>query len=370
MARKIRVAVLFGGRSAEHEVSLQSARSILEAIDKNKYDVVPIAIDKAGRWYLNDASRLLLHADDPKSIKLNNGSRDSVALVPAPSGKQEQLISLTKHEPVEPIDVVFPVLHGTYGEDGTVQGLLKLANIPFVGPSVLGSAVGMDKDVTKRLLREAGIPVARFLVFERHRRSAIDFGAVTDQLGLPLFVKPANLGSSVGVSKAKDEREFKEAIALAFEYDTKILIEEAISGREIECAVLGNEEPMVSIPGEIVPTHEFYSYEAKYIDEKGALLEIPAKLTPEQVSAVQDLSARTFKALCCEGMARVDCFLTCDGQFLVNEINTIPGFTTISMYPKLWEASGLPYTELVDRLIQLAVERWEREQALKTSRQL
>lgn len=370
MARKIRVAVLFGGRSAEHEVSLQSARSILEAIDRNKYDVVPIAIDKAGRWYLNDASRLLLNADDPKLITLNNGSRDLVALVPAPSGKQEQLISLTKHEPVEPIDVVFPVLHGTYGEDGTVQGLLKLANIPFVGPSVLGSAVGMDKDVTKRLLRDAGLPVARFLVFERHRKSAIDFGAVTDQLGLPLFIKPANLGSSVGVSKIRDEREFKEALALAFEYDTKILIEEAIAGREIECAVLGNQEPAVSVPGEIVPRHEFYSYEAKYIDEKGALLEIPAKLTPEQVSAVQNLSVGTFKALCCEGMARVDCFLTGDGRFLVNEINTIPGFTTISMYPKLWEASGISYTELVDRLIQLAFERWEREQALKTSRQL
>jgi len=369
MTKKIRVAVLFGGRSAEHEVSLQSAKSIIEAIDREKYEVVPIAIDKTGQWYLNDASRLLLNAEDPKQIKLNNGSRNAVALVPAPAEKQEQLISLTKQVPVDPIDVIFPVLHGTYGEDGTVQGLLKLANIPFVGPSVLGSAVGMDKDVTKRLLRDAGIPIAKFLVFERWKRDQIRFADVKEQLGLPMFVKPANLGSSVGVSKVKRKEDFDQALAEAFRFDTKILIEEGIDGREIECSVLGNEQPIVSIPGEITPTHEFYSYDAKYIDEKGAALQIPANLPPDKVSAVQDLAVRAFKALCLEGMARVDCFLDKNGQFFVNELNTIPGFTKISMYPKLWEASGIPYSELIDRLIQLAIGRWEREQQLHTSRE-
>jgi D-alanine-D-alanine ligase len=369
MTKKIRVAVLFGGRSAEHEVSLQSAKSIIEAIDREKYDVVPIAIDKTGQWYLNDASRLLLNAEDPKLIKLNNGSKNSVALVPAPAEKQEQLISLTQQGPVERIDVIFPVLHGTYGEDGTVQGLLKLANIPFVGPSVLGSAVGMDKDVTKRLLRDAGIPIAKFLVFQRWKRDQINFDDVKNQLGLPMFVKPANLGSSVGVSKVKSKEDFDQALTEAFRFDTKILIEEGIDGREIECSVLGNEQPIVSIPGEVTPTHEFYSYDAKYIDEKGAALKIPANLSPAQVSAVQDLAVRAFKALCCEGMARVDCFLDKDGQFFVNELNTIPGFTKISMYPKLWEASGIPYPELIDRLIQLAIGRWDREQQLQTSKE-
>ncbi len=368
MAKKIRVAVLFGGRSAEHEVSLQSAKSIIEAINREKYEVVPIAIDKTGQWYLNDASRLLLNAEDPKLIKLNNGSKNSVALVPAPAERQDQLISLTNKGPVEPIDVIFPVLHGTYGEDGTVQGLLKLANIPFVGPSVLGSAVGMDKDVTKRLLRDAGIPIAKFLVFQRWKRNEIKFDQVVKSLGLPMFVKPANLGSSVGVSKVKNKEDFERALAEAFKFDAKILIEEGIDGREIECSVLGNEEPIVSVPGEVAPTHEFYSYEAKYIDEKGASLEIPAKLSAKQVSAVQDLAVRTFKCLCCEGMARVDFFLTDSGKFLVNELNTIPGFTKISMYPKLWEASGISYSELIDQLIQLAIRRWEREQELQTSK--
>jgi D-alanine-D-alanine ligase len=361
MERKIRVGILFGGRSAEHEVSLQSARNVIEAINREKYEVVLIGIDKKGSWHFHDQSRFLLNADDPKRIQLNRTS-DTVALVPGE--KEQQLISLSDRTSAQPVDVVFPILHGTYGEDGTVQGMLKLAGVPFVGAGVLGSAVGMDKDVMKRLFREAGIPTPDFLVFNRSSR--IDFDEVKARLGLPVFVKPANLGSSVGVSKAKDESGFKKALQDAFRYDHKILIEESISGREIECSVLGNENPIASLPGEVLPRHEFYSYEAKYIDESGAALEIPAKLPKEIIEKVQILAVRTYKTLCCEGMARVDMFLKKEDELLVNEINTIPGFTNISMYPKLWGASGIPYTELIDRLIQLALDRFESEKKLET----
>jgi D-alanine-D-alanine ligase len=262
------------------------------------------------------------------------------------------------------------VLHGPYGEDGTIQGLLKLMNLPFVGASVLGSAVGMDKDVMKRLMRDAGIPTAHFLVFTRAARHTIDYATVVNELGLPCFVKPANLGSSVGISRVNNEAEFPQAIAKAFRYDTKILIEEYIQGKEIECSVLGNDAPIASLPGEVVTEtskHQFYSYEAKYLDEHGAVLEIPANLPESVIQRVQETSVRAFQVLCCEGMARVDSFVTPDGQVVVNEINTIPGFTRISMYPKLWEASGLSYSELIDRLIQLALERHALEQEIATS---
>ncbi len=364
MESKIRVAVLFGGRSAEHEVSLQSARSIIDALDRDKYDVLLIGINKEGQWYLNDASRFLLKADNPKLVKLNNGAGTSVALVP---GQKNELIDLSDKKPAGKIDVVFPVLHGPFGEDGTVQGLLKLANIPFVGSGVLGSAVGMDKDVMKRLLRDAGIPTAKFLVVHKHQLGKLRYGEVESLIGCPMFVKPANLGSSVGIRKVKSQAEFMPACQEAFAFDRKILIEEFVEGREIECSVLGNDDPVASLPGEIIPQHEFYSYEAKYIDEKGALLKIPAELPAETVERVKELAVASFKALCCEGMARVDMFLAPDGRIKVNEINTIPGFTKISMYPKLWEASGIPYKELIDRLIRLAIERFEQEQALKTS---
>ncbi|UCE07413.1 MAG: D-alanine--D-alanine ligase [bacterium] len=362
MNKKIRVGILFGGKSAEHEVSLQSAKNIVEAIDKNKYEVVLIGIDKQGQWYLNEASRFLLHAENPKLIALNK-SNEHVALVP--KNNENQLVNLSNHQSLGPIDVVFPVLHGPFGEDGTVQGLLKLFNIPYVGAGVLGSAVGMDKDVMKRLLRDAGIPIPKFVVFNKDSIDEIDFAQVKNQLRLPFFVKPANLGSSVGIHKVKDESQFKPAIMDAFQYDTKILIEEFINGREIECSVLGNENPIVSIPGEIIPQHEFYSYEAKYIDEKGALLKIPAKLPFEIIKNIQHIALKAYKVLCCEGMARVDFFLRNDREIFVSEINTIPGFTKISMYPKLWEASGIPYKELIDRLIQLALQRFEREKKLK-----
>lgn len=362
MSKKIRVGILFGGKSAEHEVSLQSAKNVADAIDKDKYEVSLIGIEKSGRWLLPNQSQFLLNESNPKLIKLNKENEQDVALVPQSSG---ELTNLTDQQSSTAIDVVFPILHGPFGEDGTVQGLLKLANIPFVGASVLGSAVGMDKDVMKRLLRDAGIPIAKFLVFKKGEE--VDFDQVSKELGAPMFVKPANLGSSVGVSKAKDQNEFDKAVADAFKYDTKIVIEEAIKGREIECSVLGNQDPIASVPGEILPTHEFYSYEAKYIDENGAALKIPADIPEDTKKKIQELAVKTFKALECEGLGRVDFFLKENGELVVIEINTIPGFTKISMYPRLWEASGISYTELIDRLLQLAIERFEREQELKTS---
>ncbi|HEX4697627.1 MAG TPA: D-alanine--D-alanine ligase [Candidatus Udaeobacter sp.] len=365
MARKIRVGVLFGGRSAEHEVSLQSAKNVIDAIDTNKYEVVLIGIDKKGRWHLNEKSWFLLRATESELPMLPE-TGENLALVP---GKQdEQLVALSGEQRPGSLDVIFPILHGPFGEDGTVQGLLKLANIAFVGAGVLGSAIGMDKDVMKRLLRDAGIPIARFLIMNRYSSNEIGFDEARDQLGLPLFIKPANLGSSVGIHKVKDREEFERAVHDALSYDNKILIEECITGREIECSVLGNDNPIASVPGEILPRHEFYSYEAKYLDENGARLEIPAKLAAATSDRIRQMAVTTFSVLCCEGMARVDFFLRNDGEIVVNEINTIPGFTRISMYPKLWEATGISYSELIDKLIALAIERFQREKKLKTDR--
>jgi D-alanine-D-alanine ligase len=365
MARKIRVGVLFGGRSAEHEVSLQSAKNIIDAIDTNKYEVVLIGIDKKGGWHLNQESRFLLPPAESGLPELPERG-DNLALVPG--NQDEQLVALSGHQSLGPLDVIFPVLHGPFGEDGTVQGLLKLANVAFVGAGVLGSAVGMDKDVMKRLLRDAGIPIARFIVANRYSPEKIGFDYARDQLCLPLFVKPANLGSSVGIHKVQNREEFEQAVRDAFNYDNKILIEECVHGREIECSVLGNDNPIASVPGEILPRHEFYSYEAKYLDENGAVLEIPAKLPQAISERVRQLAIKAFSVLCCEGMARVDFFLRNGQEIIVNEINTIPGFTRISMYPKLWEATDISYNELIDRLIQLAIERFEREKQLKTDR--
>ena len=317
--KKIKIGVLFGGKSAEHEVSLQSAKNVINALDKNKYQVVPIKINKDGKFKL--------------SI-------------------------------VENFDVIFPVMHGPFGEDGSMQGLLKLADVPFVGPSVLGSAVGMDKDIMKRLFRDAGIPIGKFLAFKINDK--INFNKIKKELGLPLFIKPANMGSSVGVSKVRNEKELKKAVKEAFEFDTKIIIEENIPGREIECAVLGNDFPMASIPGEIIANQDFYSYDAKYI-AAGSVAEIPAKISPKNAKQIQTLAIKVFQVLNCEGLGRVDFFLKKDGTVFVNEINTIPGFTNISMYPKLWEASGIALPKLLDRLIELAFERFAKEKKLKTS---
>jgi D-alanine-D-alanine ligase len=381
--KKIRVAILFGGKSAEHEVSIQSAKNVYQSLDKKKYDITLIGIDKTGTWHRCPES-LLLASSFEQSAKLT--SSDEVSLVP--QGEKSGLVS-QEEQTQETIDVVFPVLHGPYGEDGSMQGFLKIANLPFVGSGVLGSAIGMDKDVTKRLLRDAGLPIGKFLVLRtsdvipnsfrdlsvsdkkiltqvQHGKDG-DFETIVNQLGLPFFVKPANLGSSIGVSKVTNEKEFTDALQEAFSYDTKVLIEEYIPGKEVECSVLGNDEPIASIPGEIVANKDFYSYEAKYLDENGATLKIPADLPEEKVKEVQSLAIQVFRTLCLEGMARVDFFYTPEGKFYVNEANTLPGFTNISMYPELWEASGMKYSELVDRLIQLALDRHKRQSKLKTS---
>ena len=350
-------------------MSLQSAQNVIEAIDRDRYDVVLIGIDRHGRWRLADGSGFLRDASDPRRIRLPAGATPLAIAC----GRDADIVPLAPGDPLPPLDVVFPVLHGPMGEDGAVQGLLRLAHLPFVGPGVLGSAVCMDKDVAKRLLRDAGIPVAPFLTVSG-REEVPAWTAVVEALGAPVFVKPANMGSSVGVSRADTERDYERALDEAFSFDTRILLERTIRGREIEISVLGNRTPEASIPGEIAPRHDFYSYEAKYLDEAGADLLIPADLDPDTTSRAQDLAIRAFRALCCEGMSRVDLFLTTEdcgevpaGELIVNEINTIPGFTRISMYPKLWAASGVSYPELIDRLIRLAIERGERERRLASA---
>ena len=364
MRDKTRVAIVFGGRSAEHEVSLQSAQNVVDAIDRNTYDPVLIGIDKGGRWYLNEETDFLLQKDDPRMVHLG-GSENEVALIQ--DGGTSRLINPTTQSTVGQIDVVFPVLHGPYGEDGTIQGLFRIAGIPFVGADVLGSAVGMDKDVMKRLLRDAGIPIPRFMTFNDTSIRKTSFQRIVESIGCPVFVKPANLGSSVGISKAAHEREFNESILEALQYDSKVIVEEYIEGREIECSVLGNDKPIASVPGEVVLKSDFYSYEAKYIDSDSAVLEIPAKLPGYIVNRIQETAVQVFLSLYCQGMARVDFFLRNDTEFLVNEINTILGFTKISMYPKLWEASGISYKELITRLIELAQEKFQKQQNLKVS---
>ncbi|MDR2186085.1 MAG: D-alanine--D-alanine ligase [Treponema sp.] len=380
MSGKIAVGIVFGGKSAEHEVSLQSAKNVFDAIDRDKYDPVLIGIDKSGRWLLKGSEHFLTGGavsgggaalvPGPKPARTENAGPNCPAESPPGTGSSTgrgRIVDLSDPAAGETaLDVVFPILHGPFGEDGTVQGFLKLADLPFVGAGVLGSAVGMDKDVMKRLLRDGGIPLGRYRVLRSHEKLP-DFVPLTEELGLPLFIKPANMGSSVGVSKVRTGEEFAAAVSRAFEYDAKIVIEEYIRGRELECSVLGNEEPAASLPGEIIPSHDFYSYEAKYLDGKGASLEIPARLSPEKTAEVQRLAIQTFRTLCCEGLARVDFFMKADGTILVNEINTMPGFTKISMYPKLWEASGVSYTRLIDRLIELALDRFEKEKKLKTS---
>ena len=357
---KKKVGILFGGKSAEHEISLLSAQNIYEAIDRTLFEPVLIGIDKYGRWLLNGSKQFLLNADNPYLVSINPDGKP-VILHTEYSG-----MLYTESTGVIPLDVVFPILHGPFGEDGTIQGFLKLADIPFVGTGVLGSAVGMDKDAMKRLLRDAGIPIGKFISLKSHEHVPL-FAEIEEAIGKPFFIKPANMGSSVGINKVRNEVEYAAALIDAFQYDTKIIIEEFIPGREIECAVLGNEEPAASVPGEVIPSHEFYSYNAKYLDEKGASFEIPANLDNETKKRIQDTAIKVFQTLCCEGLSRVDFFLKESGEIIVNEINTMPGFTRISMFPKMWEASGISYTELITRLISLAVNRFEKEKQLKTS---
>jgi D-alanine-D-alanine ligase len=358
-APKKRVVILFGGKSGEHEVSIVSATGVYKALDRSKYDVSLVGIDKEGRWLLPQESHLLAQSSNPKLVNLGKVAA-SAGLLPAESNKTK----------LQEADVILPIIHGTNGEDGTLQGLLELANLPYAGSGVLGSSVCMDKDMAKRVLRDAGIPVVPFLTarladFQQDPEKVAQEAA--RRFGYPYFVKPANAGSSVGVNKVKNAQEARKKFEDAFRFDSKVLVEEAIEAREIECAVLGNERPQASILGEIVPLKEFYSYEAKYVDEQGAELKIPAdNLSPELTEQIRQMAIKAFTVLECAGMARVDFFVDRrDGRVFLNELNTIPGFTPISMYPKLWEASGLPYPKLLDRLIELALER----HAEKTRRQ-
>lgn len=357
MSQKLKVGVIFGGRSGEHEVSLRSAESIINALDRDKYEVVPIAITNAGKWLASSEATNLL----PSAVMTN--ADQHVAIFGDPTEKGLARFGGENEDGKrDRLDVIFPVLHGTYGEDGTIQGLLEMADVPYVGCGVLGSAAGMDKVVMKRLFREAGLPIVEFVHFLRSQWEADPLLVemrVAEEIGFPCFVKPANLGSSVGISKATDAKTLNEAIALAARYDRKIVVERGVDAREIEVSVLGNDQPIASLPGEIVPqSAEFYDYQAKYISADGARLEIPANLSEAQTAEIQQLAVQAFQAIDGAGLGRVDFFLEKEtGKLLLNEINTMPGFTSISMYPKLWEASGLPYSQLIDRLIELAFER-------------
>ena len=384
--KKLRVGVIYGGRSGEHEVSVASAASIMKHLDRARYEPVPIRIEKDGRWTLADKAPTVIKAADVIEHSRLQAAR------PTRPGREAHLVAHPSDETVLTIergdakaiaegtsavvtglglDVIFPVLHGPYGEDGTVQGLLELANVAYVGAGVLGSAVGMDKAVMKQLFAAHALPLAKYTVTLRRdweRDAAGVTARVGRELGYPVFVKPANLGSSVGISKAKDDEGLASAVRVAADFDRKIVIEAAVPhAREIECAVLGNDEPEASIAGEVIPSREFYDYEAKYLDEGSKLL-IPAPLTDAQMKEVQRLSIAAFRAVDGAGMSRVDFLMDGNsGALYLNEVNTIPGFTTISMYPKLWEASGLPYRDLIDRLVTLALERHAEKQQLRTS---
>jgi len=385
--KKIRVGILFGGRSGEHEISLLSAASVFNAIDKNKYEVVPIGITKEGRWVTAEHAERLLQGKpvDQEARHLRAGDPDAtpsaavlakgeaVVVPPEPHRHSGTLVpfeteaALTRRvtDRAIDVDVIFPVLHGTFGEDGTIQGLLELADIPYVGAGVLGSAAGMDKDIMKSLFRAAGLPIVKHVTVLRADWEAAPRKVqkqVEQRLRYPVFVKPANLGSSVGISKVHDSSEFGPAMSEAARFDRKIVIEQGVGGkkkkaREIECSVLGNDRPAASVPGEIIPGKEFYDYTAKYLDE-GSELIIPAKLRKAETRKVQDLAVAAFRAVDCSGLARVDFLMDpSTRKIYLNEINTMPGFTTISMYPKLWAASGVSYAELIDRLIVFGLER-------------
>ena len=393
--KKLRVGILFGGRSGEHEISLLSAASVFKAIDPNKYEVVPIGITKDGRWLTaSDAERLLhgntgegaraaLRAGDPDSTASAAVLQNGEAVVFPPEPHNSSMTPFQTDIPVRRasdrainVDIIFPVLHGTFGEDGTIQGLLELADIPYVGAGVLGSAAGMDKDIMKSLFRAAGLAIVKHVTVLRSEWESAPKKVqklVESKLKYPVFVKPANLGSSVGISKARDRKELGPAIDEAAKFDRKIVIEEGVGGkknkaREIECSVLGNDKPDASVPGEIVPSAEFYDYSAKYLDE-GSQLIIPAKLTKAETKKVQELAIAGFRAVDCSGLARVDFLMDPKSRKIyLNEINTMPGFTSISMYPKLWAASGVGYSELISRLIQLGLDRHSEKKRNQYSR--
>ncbi len=375
MAKRLHIGIIFGGRSGEHEISLRSAHSVVKAIDRDKYDVTLIGIDHDGGWHrIDEAAFFRLTSSSLPRVKASGAE---VLLRPRPA-RGELMDARARgvraggardgRVDTRQLDVVFPILHGTLGEDGSLQGLLDLADVAYVGSGVLGSAVGMDKDVQKRLLQAAAIPVLPYFTATRRQwaANAASLRAAADKLGYPLFVKPANLGSSVGITKVNVRGGLAAAIETALQYDTKILVEHGIDAREIEVAVLGNEDAQASLPGEVCPAAEFYSYAAKYINEHGAALKIPAPLSAAQTERVRTLAVRVFHLLECSGMARVDFFLERKTKaWYANEVNTIPGFTSISMYPKLWEASGLSYRDLISRLIDLAIARHAERRGLK-----
>ncbi len=363
------VGVLYGGRSGEHDVSLCSAASIVSALDSRKYNVAAIGIDRDGRWYVQERPIVV---EDARFGRILNIEKNGLWYVNHFEERNKLvLIDISNNNKKICVDIVFPVLHGTYGEDGTLQGLLELSMVPYVGADSIGSSIGIDKDISKRLLRDGGIPVVPWLTVLREEW-AEDPGRLLKLLGeslpsFPLFVKPARTGSSVGIKKVKRVEELAEAIAFAFRYDSKILIEEGIAAREIECAVLGNNSPRASVVGEIIPRHEFYSYESKYLDPNGAELSIPAAIDAALSDSIRSVAVKAYRMLCCSGMARVDFFLDRrSGEFYLNEINTIPGFTSISMYPKLWEHTGIEYSRLIDMLLELALERHREKMALST----
>jgi D-alanine-D-alanine ligase len=355
--KKTRVGIIFGGRSGEHEVSLASARSVIDAIDRDKYEVVPIGITKEGRWIAGGDPLKALQSGRPEESQ-------PVALLGDPSRRGlmrlEEAESNLGEASLGQVDVLFPVLHGTYGEDGTVQGLLELADVPYVGAGVLGSCLGMDKIAMKDVFRSYGLPVVKYVPLKRkdwERDPQLILGRVEDELGYPCFTKPANLGSSVGIAKARNREELVAGLNQAARYDRRILVEEGLSAREIEVSVLGNDDPVTSVPGEVVPGNEFYDYAAKYIDDTSELL-IPAPITPELTARIRELAAKAYLAIDCAGMARADFLLDRgSGELYISELNTIPGFTPISMYPKLWEATGVSYPDLIERLVDLALER-------------
>lgn len=379
MGRKLRVGVLFGGRSSEHEISLRSALTVMSAIDPERYEIVPIGIDREGHWFLEREALKVLADSTPDLRALAAGDTpvtllphpDSRTLVPTPSENGLPQPAGARNLG-GPLDVVIPVLHGTYGEDGSVQGLLELAGVPYVGAGVLGSAIGLDKDTQKRVLRDAGLPVVKYASLTRtdHEERPALAKKLARELGYPVFVKPNALGSSVGISKVKRPADLAAALDDAFQYDRKVLLEASCIGREFECAVLGNDRPEASTVGEVIVKHghDFYSYESKYVDPEGSETRIPADLPKKVVNSIRKIAVEAFKVLSLHGMARVDFLARADlRKIYVNEVNTIPGFTAISMYPKLWEASGLPLPKLIDRLIELALEENRERASLKIS---
>lgn len=361
---KKNLAVIIGGKSPEHAISLRSGLSVVNSLDKSKYDITVIGIDKEGTWHLQDTPSFIDHPDDTRLISLKPSA---VKVFLEKTGKRVWLYNKATQKKIKFIDIAFPVLHGAYGEDGIIQGLFRSLELAFVGADLMASAIGMDKDIAKRLWRDAGIPVADFEVITVANKSRMTYATLSHKLGKTLFVKPANAGSSVGVHKVENQTEFEAAVIDAFKFDRKLLVEEAIKGIEVECAVLGNENPRPSVIGGIIPTEKFYSYDAKYISSTGAKLMIPANIRPDVSSKLRKTAVKAYQCIGAEGLSRVDFFLREDNTFILNEINTMPGFTSISMYPKLWEASGLPYPDLLDRLISLGIKRHREVSKLKTS---